>query len=130
MNEGGVQSLPKLTFPGGCLVGCSPGFMNVPKVKGTHNAMKSAMLAAESIFDTIESGEKQETVGINPKVYEERIRNSWVWKELNSVRNVRPSFNTSLGLFGGIAYTGLFYILGRGKEPWTFSHHGNKTVLF
>lgn len=98
--------------------------MNVPKVKGTHNAMKSAMIAAESIFDTMENGENQETVGVNPKVYEERIRQSWVWDELKSVRNVRPSFNTPLGLFGGIAYTGLFYILGRGKEPWTFSHHG------
>ena len=56
--------------------------MNVPKIKGTHNAMKSAMLAAESIFDTINSDVPQETVGINPVVYEERIRNSCVWKEL------------------------------------------------
>ena len=63
LNEGGIQSIPKLTFPGGCLVGCSPGFMNVPKIKGTHNAMKSGMLAAESIFDTIHSGEEQETLG-------------------------------------------------------------------
>lgn len=53
LNEGGFQSLPKLTFPGGCLVGCSPGFMNVPKLKGTHYAMKSAMLAADSVFDLL-----------------------------------------------------------------------------
>lgn len=53
LNEGGVQCVPKLTFPGGCLVGCSPGFMNVAKIKGTHNAMKSGMLAAESVFDAI-----------------------------------------------------------------------------
>ncbi|KZR96237.1 Electron transfer flavoprotein-ubiquinone oxidoreductase [Daphnia magna] len=118
LNEGGLQSIPKLTFPGGCLVGCSPGFMNVPKIKGTHNAMKSAMLAAESIFDTISSDIKQETVGVNPVVYEERIRNSCLWKELQSVRNVRPSFSSSLGLYGGLMYTGLFYVLGRGKEPW------------
>ncbi|KAI9560756.1 hypothetical protein GHT06_011708 [Daphnia sinensis] len=124
LNEGGLQSIPKLTFPGGCLVGCSPGFMNVPKIKGTHNAMKSAMLAAESIFDTINSDIKQETVGVNPVVYEERIRNSCVWKELQSVRNVRPSFSSALGLYGGLMYTGLFYVLGRGKEPWTFTHHG------
>ena len=124
LNEGGLQSIPKLTFPGGCLVGCSPGFMNVPKIKGTHNAMKSAMLAAESIFDTINSDVPQETVGINPVVYEERIRNSCVWKELQSVRNVRPSFSSSLGLYGGLLYTGLFYVVGRGKEPWTFTHHG------
>ena len=98
--------------------------MNVPKIKGTHNAMKSAMLAAESIFDTINSDVKQDTVGVNPVVYEERIRNSSVWKELQSVRNVRPSFSSSLGLYGGLMYTGLFYVLGRGKEPWTFTHHG------
>ena len=98
--------------------------MNVPKIKGTHNAMKSAMLAAESIFDTINSDVPQETVGINPVVYEDRIRNSCVWKELQSVRNVRPSFSSSLGLYGGLLYTGLFYVIGRGKEPWTFTHHG------
>lgn len=98
--------------------------MNVPKIKGTHNAMKSAMLAAESIFDTINSEIPQETVGINPVVYEERIRNSCVWNELQSVRNVRPSFSSSLGLYGGLLYTGLFYVLGRGKEPWTLTHHG------
>lgn len=102
--------------------------MNVPKIKGTHNAMKSAMLAAESIFDTIQSDVKQETIGINPVVYEDRIRNSWVWKELEGVRNVRPSFSTSLGLYGGLMYTGLFYVLGRGKEPWTFTHHGKYPV--
>nr|CAG4643051.1 EOG090X0279 [Ilyocryptus agilis] len=124
LNEGGVQSLPKLTFPGGCLVGCAPGFLNVPKVKGTHNAMKTAMLAAESIFDTMESGEKQATLGLEPKVYEERVRQSQVWKELESVRNVRPSFGTPLGLYGGTLYTALFYILARGKEPWTLSHGG------
>jgi electron-transferring-flavoprotein dehydrogenase len=81
--------------------------MNVPKIKGTHNAMKSAMLAAESIFDTINSDVPQETVSINPVVYEERIRNSCVWKELQNVRNVRPSFSSSLGLYGGFLYTGL-----------------------
>ncbi|XP_064077630.1 electron transfer flavoprotein-ubiquinone oxidoreductase, mitochondrial-like [Macrobrachium nipponense] len=63
LNEGGYQCIPKLTFPGGCLVGCSPGFMNVPKIKGTHNAMKSAMLAAESIFDAIIDENNAEAVG-------------------------------------------------------------------
>ncbi len=56
LNEGGYQSIPKLTFPGGCLIGCASGFLNVPKIKGTHTAMKSGMLAAESIFEAIESG--------------------------------------------------------------------------
>lgn len=91
--------------------------------------MKSGMLAAESIFDTLESEEKQDTIGIEPTVYEERIRNSWVWKELQSVRNVRPSFSTSLGLYGGLLYTALFYVLGRGKEPWTLTHHGMQIVF-
>ena len=62
--------------------------------------------------------------GLNPEVYEQMIRDSWVWKELYSVRNVRPSFNTKLGLYGGVMYTGLFYVLLRGKEPWTLSHGG------
>ncbi|KAK6184318.1 hypothetical protein SNE40_006814 [Patella caerulea] len=127
LNEGGFQSLPKLTFPGGCLIGCSPGFMNVPKIKGTHNAMKSGMVAAESAFETLFNEDlisNSPTTGLNPECYETRIRESWVWNELKSVRNVRPSFNTGLGLFGGILYTGLFYVLGRGFEPWTLSHGG------
>ena len=104
--------------------------MNVPKIKGTHNAMKSAILAAESIFDTMESSETQDTIGLEPKVYEERIKNSSIWEELKGVRNVRPSFNTTLGLYGGMIYTGLFYVLGKGKEPWTFKHHGNIHQLY
>ena len=55
INEGGIQSIPKLTFPGGCLIGCSPGFLNVPKIKGTHNAMKSGILAAEAIFEAFQN---------------------------------------------------------------------------
>ncbi|XP_037070900.1 electron transfer flavoprotein-ubiquinone oxidoreductase, mitochondrial-like [Pollicipes pollicipes] len=128
LNEGGLQSVPKLTFPGGCLVGCSAGFMNVPKIKGTHNAMKSAMIAAESVFDAIQAGDT-ETEGVNPVSYEERIRSSRVWQELVSVRNVRPSFHSPLGLYGGLAYTGLFYVLGRGKEPWTLKHPGADYAL-
>lgn len=62
MNEGGFQCIPKLTFPGGCLIGCGSGFMNVPKIKGTHTAMKSGMLAAESIFEAVQKGES-ETAG-------------------------------------------------------------------
>ncbi|KAG0413408.1 hypothetical protein HPB47_009451 [Ixodes persulcatus] len=125
LNEGGLQSLPKLSFPGGCLVGCSPGFMNVPKVKGTHNAMRSAMLAAEAIFERIFSEASSPTKGLEPTSYEERVRSSPLWKELNSVRNIRPSFNSSLGIYGSVLYTGIFYFLGRGKEPWTLSHHGS-----
>ncbi|XP_071453065.1 electron transfer flavoprotein-ubiquinone oxidoreductase, mitochondrial [Hetaerina americana] len=126
LNEGGFQSIPKLTFPGGCLIGCSPGFLNVPKIKGTHTAMKSGMIAAESIFETMfDESKKSETVGLEPKCYEEKIQQSWVWSELKSVRNVRPSFHNALGLYGGLLYTGIFYMLGRGMEPWTLSHGGS-----
>nr|CAI5820171.1 unnamed protein product [Callosobruchus analis] len=118
--EGGFQSIPKLTFPGGCLVGDTAGFLNVPKIKGTHNAMKSGMLAAESVYETI-NGEKQETEGFQPIIYEDKIKNSWIWKELKAVRNVRPSFHNPLGLYGGLIYSG-FTVAVRGLEPWTFSH--------
>jgi len=122
LNEGGFQSIPKLTFPGGCMVGCSPGFMNVPKIKGTHTAMKSAMLAAESVWDKIQAGDSV-TEGIEPAEYEEKLKSSWVWDEMKSVRNIKPAFH-KWGLWGGIAYTGLFYVVGRGKEPWTLKHAG------
>jgi len=121
LNEGGYQSIPKLTFPGGCLVGCGPGFMNVPKIKGTHTAMKSAMIAAESVFEAIENGTGSETEGLHPVSYGDRLAESSVFKELHAVRNVKPAFH-KWGLYGGLAYTGLFYVLGRGKEPWTFKH--------
>ncbi|CAG0882621.1 unnamed protein product [Cyprideis torosa] len=116
LNEGGLQAVPKLTFPGGCLVGCSPGFLNVPKIKGTHNAMKSAMLAAEAVYDSISEGK------IEPLRYEEMVKESWIWKELSGVRNVRPSFNSALGVYGGMAYTGIVHYFLRGYEPWTFQH--------
>lgn len=119
LNEGGFQAIPKLTFPGGCLIGCTAGFLNVPKIKGTHNAMKSGMLAAESAFEELSSEKSSPTIGIEPTQYEEKIRSSWIWKELKQVRNVRPSFHTSLGLWGGIFYSG-FSIIANGVEPWTF----------
>ena len=93
MNEGGFQSIPKLSFPGGCLVGCGPGFMNVPKIKGTHNAMKSAMLAAESVFESLEAEAESPTAGIQPVSYEEKFKQSEIYKELHSVRNVKPAFH-------------------------------------
>ncbi|XP_035793515.1 electron transfer flavoprotein-ubiquinone oxidoreductase, mitochondrial-like [Anopheles albimanus] len=123
LNEGGFQSIPKLTFPGGCLVGCGAGFMNVPRVKGSHYAMKSGMLAAESACEVVLSGATQETAGLEPKDYPDRIKESYVWKDLYKVRNSRPSFHTGLGLFGGVAYSG-FSILVGGREPWTL-HHGS-----
>ncbi|MGH0125999.1 UNVERIFIED_CONTAM: hypothetical protein FKN15_015134 [Acipenser sinensis] len=123
LNEGGFQSLPKLTFPGGLLVGCSPGFMNVPKIKGTHSAMKSGMMAAETIFSKLTNENLQsETKGLCVPEYEENLKNSWVWKELYSVRNIRPSCHGLFGVYGGMVYTGIFYWMLRGKEPWTLKH--------
>uniref|UniRef100_A0A4X2L2T8 Electron transfer flavoprotein-ubiquinone oxidoreductase n=2 Tax=Vombatus ursinus TaxID=29139 RepID=A0A4X2L2T8_VOMUR len=125
LNEGGLQSIPKLTFPGGVLIGCSPGFMNVPKIKGTHTAMKSGILAAESIFSKLTSENLQsETLGLHVPEYEDNLKKSWVWKELYAVRNIRPSCHSPLGLYGGMIYTGLFYWILRGMEPWTLKHKG------
>ncbi|CAG9766451.1 unnamed protein product [Ceutorhynchus assimilis] len=115
--EGGFQSIPKLTFPGGCLVGCAAGLINLPKIKGTHNAMKSGMLAAESVYEAI----SDQTVSIEPVSYQEKFNQSWIYKELKSVRNIRPSFHTALGLYGGLIYGG-FSTLLNGKEPWTLKH--------
>ena len=103
-------------------IGCGAGFMNVPKIKGTHTAMKSAMLAAEAVYAKIEAADS-ETEGVEPAEYETNLKSSWVWSELKSVRNVKPAFH-KYGMWGGIAYTGTFYALGRGMEPWTFQHEG------
>jgi len=125
LNEGGIQSIPKLAFPGGVLVGCSPGFMNVAKIKGTHNAMKSALVAADSVYDTIvNKSDSSQTAGLYAEDYEQNIKDSWMWKDLKKVRNARPSFHTGLGWYGGMAYTGLFSMLLGGREPWTLHHKG------
>ncbi|WKY00146.1 hypothetical protein Q1695_014759 [Nippostrongylus brasiliensis] len=121
LNEGGLQTVPKLTFPGGCLVGCTASMLNVAKLKGTHTGMKTGMLAAESIFPLL----NEETSTVTPTSYQKAYENSYVYKELKATRNIRPSFNTSLGWLGGLPYSGLFYVIGRGKEPWTL-HHGKK----
>lgn len=124
--EGGFQSLPKLQFPGGCLVGCTAGMLNVPKIKGVHNAMKSGMLAAESAIEAIIEAETNSsaTAGLEPKNYTEKIKDSWIWKDLYAVRNFRPSFHSKLGMYGGLMYSGFSMLMG-GREPWTLSHGGN-----
>jgi electron-transferring-flavoprotein dehydrogenase len=132
LNEGGLQSIPKLYFPGGALIGCSAGFLNVPKVsydphmpqnqayekiKGTHNAMKSGMLAAETAFKAITS---ESTEAADMSGYETAVKDSWIWDELKQVRNLRPSFHNPLGLWGGVAYSGLDSMILKGRVPWTF----------
>ncbi|EGO00987.1 hypothetical protein SERLA73DRAFT_71953 [Serpula lacrymans var. lacrymans S7.3] len=121
LNEGGIQSVPKLNFPGGALIGCSAGFVNVAKIKGTHNAMKSGMLAAEAAADVLASEPSQsESEGVDMSSYDTALRNSWVWSDLHEVRNLRGSFNTPLGIWGGIAYSGVDSLFLKGRTPWTF----------
>ena len=115
LNEGGVQSLPKLTFPGGMLVGCEAGFLNVPKIKGTHLAMKSGMIAAQSIFENID---KQDEISD----FQTDIKQSWLWNELYKVRNIRPSFKW--GFWKAIVYSAIDTYIFRGNAPWTIDHHG------
>jgi electron-transferring-flavoprotein dehydrogenase len=116
LSEGGVQSIPTLTFPGGALIGDCAGFLNVPKIKGTHTAMKSGMSAAEAAFDALRSGGDTE---LND--YPRRLQQSWVWDELHRVRNIRPAFRW--GLYPALAYAGLETYVLRGRAPWTLHHH-------
>ncbi len=116
LSEGGFQSIPKLTFPGGALIGDTAGFLNVPKIKGTHAAMKSGMLAAEAVAEALERNRPAE-----PDTYETRFRESWLYEELRGARNIRPSF-AKFGLYGGAIYSGLDTFLLRGRAPWTMHH--------
>ena len=115
LNEGGTQSLPKLTFPGGMLVGCEAGFLNVPKIKGTHLAMKSGIIAASTILENIDTKDEISN-------FEDQIKNSRVWSELYKVRNIRPSFKW--GFWKAIVYSALDTYIFRGNAPWTIDHHG------
>lgn len=115
LNEGGLQSLPQLEFPGGALIGCAAGFLNVPKIKGTHTAQKSGMIAADSIFDNLTNSGECSVSG-----YEEKLRDSWVWSELNAVRNIRPGFK--YGLIPGLANAALEAYVFKGRSSWTLSH--------
>ena len=121
INEGGIQSWPQLVFPGGAFIGCSAGMVNVPRIKGTHNAMKSGILGAEACVDAILKPEK-----IKDKILEQypgKIRDSWIWQDLNSVRNIKPlisKYGTILGmLFGGIEMWLASYKV---NLPWTLHH--------
>lgn len=111
--EGGIQALPKLSFNGGILVGDCAGFLNVPKIKGVHNAIKSGMLGAEAIIAAIQNNSKQ------ADTYTKLFKSSWLYKDLYEVRNIRPAFQ--YGKLFGIIYTGFEKYILRGKAPWTFS---------
>ena len=111
--EGGIQSLPRMYMPGCLLVGCDAGTLNMPKIKGSHTAMKSGMLAAETINDFLSKEAPLSS-------YEKKFNDSWVFKELYAARNVKPSF--SWGLIPAILFTGLDQILFKGRLPFTLKH--------
>jgi electron-transferring-flavoprotein dehydrogenase len=113
--EGGIQSIPKLTVPGGLIIGDSAGFLNVPKIKGIHTAMKSAMIAAESLFSLLQTNTANECTD-----YLSRLKKSWLWKELYQARNIRPAMRW--GLWAGLTYSAIDTYLLRGQAPWTLHH--------
>jgi electron-transferring-flavoprotein dehydrogenase len=123
ITEGGYQSVPKLAFPGGALIGCSAGFVNLPRIKGSHNAMKTGMLAAEAAFDAIQAGRSGDELAAYQSAYEQ----SWVAKELRVVRNTKPllaKYGTFLGgmLLGGLDMT-IANLFG-GWSPFGTLKHG------
>jgi len=119
--EGGLQSLPKMYMPGGLLIGCDAGTLNMPKIKGSHTAMKSGIIAAEAIIENIKNKK-------DLSIYEEKFKKSWAYKELHLARNVKPSFRW--GLILGIIFTGLDQLLFRGKLPFTLRHkHADHEAL-
>ena len=121
ITEGGLQSVPKLYFPGGVLIGCAAGFVNVPRIKGSHNAMKTGMLAAEAAFAAITAGRQ----GDELQDYERAFRKSWVHEDLYKVRNVKPLWS-KLGLAGGLALGGLDMWMNElfGFSPFGTLRHG------
>jgi electron-transferring-flavoprotein dehydrogenase len=122
LSEGGLQSIPALTFPGGALIGDCAGFLNVAKIKGTHTAMKSGMSAAEAAFGALRGNGD---TGLDD--YPRRIKQSWVWDELYRVRNIRPAFRW--GLYPALVYAGLDTYALRGRAPWTLHHHADHSAL-
>ena len=126
LNEGGLQSIPKLTFPGGALIGCTAGFMNVPKIKGSHTAMKTGMLAAENIFEMFKQANANNK-SAEAKSYEQALRSSWVWSELYLVRNIRPAFRW--GLWPALIYGAIDSYVLRGRAPWTFRYKADHESL-
>ncbi len=119
--EGGFQSLPKLTFPGGLLIGDTAGFLNVPKIKGNHTAMKSGMVAAEAVIEHLQGDS-----GAECKAYPEKLKQSWIWGELHKVRNIRPAFRW--GLWAGLVHAA-FQTIGGWMLPYTLKNHADYAQL-
>ncbi|KAJ7795524.1 FAD/NAD-P-binding domain-containing protein [Mycena olivaceomarginata] len=152
LTEGGLQSLPRLDFPGGAVLGCAAGVVNTAKIKGTHNAMRTGMLAAEAAFAALHPSARFVStaspatfkLGENPTesktedseptdapislaAYSAAFPQSPAHRDLWAVRNVRPGFNTRLGVWGGVLNAGMDTILG-GRVPWTLRHHAKSTT--
>jgi electron-transferring-flavoprotein dehydrogenase len=124
ISAGGLQSLPKIVFPGGCLIGDDAGFLNASRIKGSHAAMKSGMLAAESAFEALQAGRQGDELA----TYPEAFRSSWLHDELHRARNFKPFM--SRGLYSGTFMVGIDQILFRGKAPWTLRHkHADHETL-
>lgn len=121
LNEGGWQSLPKLTFAGGMLLGDAAGFLNVAKIKGIHAAIESGMLAADACLQALSHNEKEAAS------YSQAFRDSWLAKELYAVRNIRPGFRH--GLYAGLANAAFETWITRGKSPWTLKNHADYSCL-
>jgi electron-transferring-flavoprotein dehydrogenase len=118
INAGGLQSLPKLIFPGGCLIGDDAGFLNASRIKGSHAAIKSGMLAADAVFEAVRKGRAGDELSDYPAAFE----GSWLHDELHRARNFKPWM--SKGLVIGTLGFGIDQVLLRGKAPWTMHHHG------
>ncbi|HEY0844641.1 MAG TPA: electron transfer flavoprotein-ubiquinone oxidoreductase [Noviherbaspirillum sp.] len=116
ITAGGLQSLPKLVFPGGALIGCDAGFLNMSRIKGSHAAIKTGMLAAEVTFHAITTGRQYDELSEYPQAFEK----SWLHEELHVARNVKPWL--SKGLYTGSLMVGVDQIVFRGKAPWTLRH--------
>ena len=121
---GGLQSLPKLVFPGGALIGDNAGFLNASRIKGSHAAIKSGMLAAEAAVAALKAGRSSDELG----AYPEAFRASWLYEELHKARNFKPWM--SKGLYLGSMMVGIDQVLFRGKAPWTLQHaHADHETL-
>jgi len=116
ITAGGLQSLPKLTFPGGVLIGCDAGFLNASRIKGSHAAIKTGMLAAQAAFDALNGERQHDELTAYPVAFEQ----SWLHEELYKARNFKPSM--SKGLYTGTLLVGIDQVLFGGKAPWTLHH--------
>ena len=124
ITAGGLQALPKLVFPGGALVGDDAGFLNASRIKGTHGAMKSGMLAADAAFEALAAGRSHDTLEAYPRAFEA----SWLHGELHRARNFKPWM--SRGLYLGSLMVGIDQTLLRGRAPWTLAHrHADHETL-